>query len=258
MRAIAHLSDLHFGREDPRIVEALVTEIDELAPTVVAVSGDFTQRARQTEFRRARAFLDRLRQPLLAVAGNHDVPLWNVYLRAFAPFTRYRKWIDPDLEPVFVDDELCIVAVNTARAATFKSGRISSEQLDRLAERTAELGDGRLLAVVTHHPLVCGGDPDADVVADADRVLDALHAHGVELLLSGHLHGAHSVEVVGGGDRRLIAVHAGTAVSSRLRGESNSYNQVFADERDITVGVRSWNGERFESSSGFSYRRRRA
>ena len=57
---IAHLSELHFGREDTPVVEALLDDLAALRPTVVAVSGDLTQRARPAQFRAARAFLDRI------------------------------------------------------------------------------------------------------------------------------------------------------------------------------------------------------
>src|SRR5207253_1287181 len=78
MRTIVHLSDVHFGRVDAAIVAPLVDTIRAIAPDLVAVSGDLTQRARRAQFRAARAFLDRLPVPQLVVPGNHDVPLFNL------------------------------------------------------------------------------------------------------------------------------------------------------------------------------------
>src|SRR6266850_3541000 len=101
MRTIIHLSDLHFGRVDRRIVAPLVAAIDELAPDLVAVSGDFTQRARTREFTEARAFLETLRFPRLVVPGNHDVPLYNVARRFLSPLGRYRRFIAEDLQPTY-------------------------------------------------------------------------------------------------------------------------------------------------------------
>ena len=63
MGTIVHLSDLHFGRVDPKIVAPLVRTVETAAPDLVVVSGDLTQRARGGQFREARRFLDRLTFP---------------------------------------------------------------------------------------------------------------------------------------------------------------------------------------------------
>ena len=44
MRTIAHLSDLHFGRVEPAVIEALRRRLKALVPDLVVVSGDLTQR----------------------------------------------------------------------------------------------------------------------------------------------------------------------------------------------------------------------
>ena len=85
MRTIVHLSDIHFGRVDPRVVAPLLRAIDMMAPSLVTVSGDLTQRARRSQFRQARAFLDQIPFPTLVVPGNHDVPLYNVAARFTNP-----------------------------------------------------------------------------------------------------------------------------------------------------------------------------
>ena len=46
MKSVAHISDLHFGRTEPALVEALLAELKALKPSVIAVSGDLTQDAR--------------------------------------------------------------------------------------------------------------------------------------------------------------------------------------------------------------------
>ena len=99
MRTIVHLSDLHFGRVDERIIAPLLERIASIRPDLIAVSGDLTQRARRRQFQQASAFLARLPFPKVVVPGNHDVPLFNVAARLFDPFGGYRRWISPDLEP---------------------------------------------------------------------------------------------------------------------------------------------------------------
>src|SRR5688500_13517011 len=125
MRTLVHLSDLHFGRIDPAVVAPLAEAVRAARPDLIAVSGDFTQRARRTEFEAARAFLDALEPPKLLVPGNHDVPLWNVAARFLTPLTRYRHYITPELEPEHEDEEMIALGINTARALAWGEGRIN-------------------------------------------------------------------------------------------------------------------------------------
>ncbi|HUF24294.1 MAG TPA: metallophosphoesterase, partial [Vicinamibacterales bacterium] len=93
MRTLVHVSDLHFGRIDPAVVEPLRRAMLAAGPDLIAISGDFTQRAKRSEFAAARAFLDSLEPPKLVVPGNHDVPLWNAAARFLTPLSRYRRYI---------------------------------------------------------------------------------------------------------------------------------------------------------------------
>src|SRR5438132_1112824 len=129
MRTIAHISDLHFGRADPAIVAALAHDLKESAPDLVAVSGDLTQRARRREFAAARDFLQGLGLPVLAVPGNHDNPL-------------------------YVDDEMAVLGLNTARRTTFGDGRLSLSQIAVVRERFERLPPALAKILVTHHPFL--------------------------------------------------------------------------------------------------------
>src|ERR1700687_2965536 len=106
MRVIVHLSDIHFGRLDPALVAPLTDVVTRIAPSLLAVSGDLTQRARRSEFTAARRFLDALPFPRLVVPGNHDVPLYNAVARFATPLRRYTEAITTDLSPVYQDDEV--------------------------------------------------------------------------------------------------------------------------------------------------------
>ena len=136
MRVLAHLSDLHFGRVDEALVGPLQAVLAQLRPHLVVVTGDLTQRARSAQFRSARAFLDALPARHLVVPGNHDVPLYDITRRFLRPLARYRRYIG-DVEPLYVDEEVAVAGVNTARSLTVKGGRINAEQLARIRERLA-------------------------------------------------------------------------------------------------------------------------
>jgi 3',5'-cyclic AMP phosphodiesterase CpdA len=244
MRTLVHLSDLHFGQTDSTLLDPLVDLVKDLAPDLIAVSGDLTQRARTWQFKAARAFLDRLPMPQIIVPGNHDVPLYDVLTRFTRPLARYRRYITDDLEPWFSDQEIAVLGINTARSLTFKHGRINAAQIDRAQKRLCVLPDSITKVIVTHHPfdLPAGYDTD-ELVGRAALAREMLSACKCDLLLAGHLH----VGTAAGGSLRRdalahepIVVQAGTATSSRGRGESNSFNVIVIEQRRIEIRRYSW------------------
>ena len=140
MARLLHLSDLHFGAHDERLVEAVEWHIDDLKPDLVVISGDFTQRARTEQFREACRFLEGLRDrghEVLGVPGNHDVPLYDVLRRFLSPLARYRRFIDDSLCPFIELPGVAVLGINTARSLTFKEGRINEEQVEFIRDTFA-------------------------------------------------------------------------------------------------------------------------
>src|SRR6476646_8323855 len=153
---IVHLSDLHFGAHDDRLVEAVNHEVDALKPDLVVISGDFTQRARTEQFREACHFLEGLRDrghEVLGVPGNHDVPLYDVLRRFLSPLARYRRFIDETLCPFIELPGVAVLGINTARSMTFKDGRINKEQVKFIRETFSRTPSEAFRVLVTHHPL---------------------------------------------------------------------------------------------------------
>jgi 3',5'-cyclic AMP phosphodiesterase CpdA len=249
MKTIAHISDLHFGRDLAPVAEALAADLRALKPTLIVNSGDLTQRARSNQFIAARDYLARLPQPQLTVPGNHDVPLFDVARRFLAPLKRYCRFISSNLDPTYEDDEILVVGLNTARSFTWKNGRISVEQIEALEGRLNR-GGLRVKVVVTHHPfLPPPGDVGIDLVGRAARAITVLDRCIVDLLLAGHLHQGYAGDIrthYPAARRAMIAVQAGTAISCRMRqGEANAYNLLTLERTHITIEVRAWNGSAF-------------
>lgn len=244
MRTLIHLSDLHFGRVDSAIINPLIETAHALKPDLVAVSGDLTQRARSEQFKEAREFLDALPTPRIVVPGNHDVPLHNVFARFATPFEKYRRWISDDLEPVYEDEEIVVMGINTARSLTIKDGRVNRGQIAQMRERLCRYGDAMMKVVVTHHPfdLPSGGDP-RDRVGRSRQALEALAECGADMFLAGHLHLGQTGKTAmryPAGDRNAIIVQAGTATSTRGRGELNSFNVIRINQDSVRVERLDW------------------
>ncbi len=244
MRTIVHLSDLHFGHVDDALLSPLRTAVAALDPHVVVVSGDLTQRARARQFREARAYLDMLPKPQIVVPGNHDVPLYNVFKRFAGPLANYRRYISEDLEPFYADDEVAIAGVNTARSLTFKGGRINEEQVEMVRGKLCLLPDAVTKIVVTHHPFDLPDTADPDhLVGRARMAMETLAACGADVLLAGHLHLSHAGDTTARykfeGYAALV-VQAGTATSTRGRGETNSFNALRIDGNVVEVERHGW------------------
>ncbi len=243
MRTIVHLSDLHFGRLDRRVVAPLVAAIGAIAPDLVAVSGDFTQRARASQFVEARDFLDTLPYHRLVVPGNHDVPLFDVARRFLSPLARYRRFISDDVEPMFIDAEIAALGLNSARSLTFGRGRLNTAQIRKATDRLGAVPPGIIKIIVTHHPFDLPDDYDEkNLVGGARAAMTELASVGADLFLAGHLHVSHigrTAERYQIAGHSALVVQAGT-MSTRQRGEANSFNVLRLNRPHITVERRTW------------------
>lgn len=252
MPRIAHLSDLHFGAHDQRLVEAVAADVDRLKPDLVVISGDFTQRARTEQFKEACEFLDGLRDhghEVLGVPGNHDVPLYDVLRRFLSPLARYRRFIDESLCPFIELPGLAVLGINTARSMTFKDGRISKDQVAFIRESFSRTAPDAMRIIVTHHPLFAmqvAGERER-AIGRHELALEAIDDAGVDMVLAGHHHHASSQDAselvtrAGG----VLVVQAGTATSTRVRQQEQSFNSIDISDGKATITVHAWNGKNF-------------
>jgi 3',5'-cyclic AMP phosphodiesterase CpdA len=255
MKSILHFSDIHFGApQAPNRAAALLEEIERQNPTVVAFSGDLTQRARSEQFREARAFLDCIKAPLVVVPGNHDVPLWNVIARFSSPLEKYRRWITDDLSPAYLDEQLAVIGLDSTRSFTIKGGLIDDEDLWLVRQRLSRLSSQVCKVIVTHHPLALPPELEHESAAKgAERAMRVFEECGVEVVLTGHLHQtsvAHANLGWPRPDRNILLVQAGTVASLRGRGNErmkNSVNliEVSTSEIRVTAYIYSESERRF-------------
>lgn len=245
MRTIAHLSDLHFGAAAPQVVEALVDCLAGVGPDVIAVSGDLTQRARRSQFRRARAFLDALPGSHVVVPGNHDVPLYNVLARFGDPLRGFRNHITTARYPSFRDAQVAVVGANTTRSFTLKDGGLRPADVRHLSAVLDEVPPECVRVIVCHHPFDAPTGRRGRWTAPAPEAgaVNTLVARGADIFLTGHLHltyvghTAIRYQIAG---RSAIVVEAGTATSVRGRGEVNSFNLLRIDGDRVIVERLDW------------------
>lgn len=246
MTCLAHISDLHFGRTQAKLIDALQQCFQAIHPDLIIISGDVTQNAKHREFRQARQFLQSLEQPYFIVPGNHDISGINLPERFFQPWRKWQRYISPHKEPILHQAAFTIVGVNTVRRANlhpdWSRGHINAQQTAHLQQVFAHAKAQALRIVVAHHPFWL---PQAlqkrGLVGRRDQALQVLQNSDVDLVLGGHVHVAFARSLKG-----ILVSHAGTTLSNRLMAQHpNSFNLMRGDRRHLSIEQWEWQGERF-------------
>lgn len=243
MTTVLHISDTHFGTEQPPVAEALLRLHAQQKPDLVIVSGDITQRARRSQFHAARKFFSQMATPTVIIPGNHDIPLFNLALRLFAPYANYTRAFGENLEPEFLSDDLLVVGLNSTRPRRRVNGEISSEQIRSVCDRVTRAPSDQLKIVVIHHPvLVITPSDDCNLLRGYRDAIHAWSDAGVDLILGGHIHLPYVRSLCGENfSRPLWVAQAGTAVSWRIRSDApNSVNIIRYDKETRACNVEQW------------------
>lgn len=260
MPILLHISDPHFGALRPEAAEALSRLALRLSPDAIALTGDITQRARDSEFQAAKAYLDALGAPIsLCIPGNHDLPFHSLAGRAFWPYRGYRRHFGDLLEPEVDVPGLLLLGVDTTRRHRIKNGEVSRAQVDRVARRLRGSDPSQLRIVATHHPAMVAREEDRpNRLRGGEAAARSWSEAGADILLGGHIHLPYRVEVgAEGRSGAMLCAQAGTSASARTRhGVPNSVNVLrwgaLAEGNPRTCSVERWdwvakNGE-FELS----------
>ncbi|MFC4068721.1 metallophosphoesterase family protein, partial [Actinoplanes subglobosus] len=223
---VAHLSDLHIGAHYGYAVDSIVADVTAARPDLVVVTGDLTMRARTEEFRQARELLGRLPGPLLAVTGNHDLPLAS-WRRVLRPYHRWNSWIDADPQPIRRAAAVTALGLSSMPRWRWKNGRVSARQAGEVTRVLGGAPDGDVRLLALHHPPLATGTA---ALIGRERLLSAVRAARVDLVLAGHTH----VPDVRTHDGTVFVV-AGTATSRRLRGTGCSWSLITVRPGQVSV-----------------------
>lgn len=228
--SLMQISDPHFGTERPGAVDALVRLVARQRPALVVLSGDITQRATVAQFSAARAFCERLPStPVVAVPGNHDIPLWAAWARLLWPYRRYEAAFGAACDVERSVGDWHVIALNTTRPWRHKHGEVSTRQVADTAARLRAAPASAVKVVVTHQPVAVPlASERRNQLRGGAAAIEAWHAAGADLVLGGHIHLPYALQLCPP-PRPLWAVQAGTALSSRVRQDHlNSVTELLA------------------------------
>ncbi len=233
-----HVSDLHFGREDPEAIAWFAERVRDERPDAVICTGDLTMRARAAEFAAAQAWLSALGVPVTLEPGNHDLPYYNPVARMIHPYKRFRTVERAIERPLALADVLLVPLKTTARLQMrhLAWGRVSRSGLPAAVRQLQAKPAGAVALVAVHHPLVRTTFEGHGDTRRGEAALAALAAAGADAVLSGHVHDAFDVEWRGPG-RALRLVGAGT-LSRRVRSTPPSFNELRVEDGRLDVVLR--------------------
>lgn len=240
MTLLLQVSDPHFGTERAPAVQALRQLVQQQQPQLLLLSGDITQRATRRQFARAREFVDALNVPqVVALPGNHDIPLFNPLARLLRPYANYTEAFGHSLENEYENEDVLLLTLNTTRWYRHIDGEVSDEQIDRVAARLRQAPADRWRIVATHQPLATpSAEESHDLLHGHEKALRCWAAAGADVVMGGHIHlpyvmAMHQREPVL--PAPLWVVQAGTALSNRVRaGAPNSVNLLRIESAGTT------------------------
>ncbi len=232
---LLHLSDLHFGTERLECIRAIQKFCIEQQPEVVVVSGDLTQRAKFREFLACKQFLESLKTPYFVVPGNHDIPLYHLWKRAFQPFGLYQLFFG-SLENTFATQHFYLIGMNSIRRRYHTRGSISLAQIQKVDQQLMQAPANKLKIIVSHQPFYTDNENHhlKDCPALGQFAIREWGQHQLYALLHGHLHLVAvydlNQEFALNLQHPVYEVHAGTATSKRLhKNTPNSFNVIRND-----------------------------
>ena len=252
---LAHLSDLHFGRDaDLEQIAALEAVLPSLHPSAIVLSGDLSQRARHGELQAALRFVQGLQRtaPTLVIPGNHDVEWWRSPFGILGKDRRYRKYriyFGPELTPSLELPGAVLASVLTSHGVALGSmtwnlndmavkGHLPASEARRVTEYFSRAPADAVRIVVMHHNLLRGAISGRMGLARWKSAQALLQRSGVELVLCGHDH----QEGCGQLENAYVVGTAGTHTDRCRGGRPSAWNFISIDAESINIQHYRWDG----------------
>ena len=237
MTLIVHISDLHISKNsfDEEVFMKAASEINNLQPDMIILSGDITDNGYYKEFKQANRYLSMFEPPLFAVPGNHDAR--NLGYQTFEELIGERSW------KLTVGDDFTVIGLDSSTPDE-NSGGIGRPQHLWLEHQLDEcvINEHFSIVVLHHHVIsIPQTGRERNVLSDSGDILKTLTTHEVDLVLSGHKHVPNLWKI-----NETVIANAGSLCSEKLRGKNlNSYNVYNISEDEIEIYLHNVCGERF-------------
>ena len=246
----AHISDLHFGRHMSREkLQSLEGDLLHLAPDLIVVSGDITDRGTRAQFRDARDFLVSLNIPFITVPGNREICVtapWEWLIPKLA-MRRYSQFFGHKDQIIHQSEEHKVVFFGLNSVHRFPSwpGKIDREARYWFKEQSARF-DGYVKVLVVHHPVlpvVRSSSFWAHFLSDAGELLNICTTNNVALILQGHKHRSAVMEIIlPERDARLVVCAGGAPLMPYW---DSIYHSIEISHDSIVVQPREYDGSGF-------------
>jgi 3',5'-cyclic AMP phosphodiesterase CpdA len=266
--SILHLSDPHFGGvANLRYIRAVEEIASELEPTVIAVSGDLSQRARHGEYQAARAFLRELERtaPVFVIPGNHDVQWWRRPLIPFgrkAKYGKYAKYFGPIAPSALSLPELLVTSALTSHGIAWGSltpklrdlavkGHLPKKEIQRVTKVFEQADPAQLRVLVVHHNIMRGKLSNRMGLARWKQAQRRIIQSKADVVLCGHDH-QESAELL---EDKVVVSCAGTLSTRARGGRPVVFNRIRWAEGAIHVELFRWESSRkaFKQSDIYAF-----
>jgi 3',5'-cyclic AMP phosphodiesterase CpdA len=217
-KTVAHISDLHVGRDaqTDRAARELCQALLEAGVNDVLITGDVTHRGRSAELAAFERAFAPLADRLVVVPGNHD-RLGDDVARALMPGPRVQTLLRPGLFVIRLDS----TAPHNRRLID-AHGDLTRQDMAAVEAALASAPPGAVTALMLHHHLVplpedhlgerlaaLLGWPNASELSLGRELLVRLHGR-CDLVLHGHRHAASELVLLPRTGRSLRVLNAGS------------------------------------------------
>ena len=237
MTTIAHISDLHISRADfdEEIFMQAISEINELNPDMIILTGDITDTGYYHEFEQATRYLSLFESPLFAIPGNHDSR--NLGYQTFEELIGERSW------KLTLGGDFTVIGLDSS-SPDENRGYIGTPQHMWLEHQLDEcvIQENFSIVALHHHVIsIPQTGRERNVLSDAGDTLKTLISHEVDLILCGHKHVPNVWKL-----NNTVVINAGSLSCTKLRGRNgNSYNVYNISDNEIEIYLNIIDEERF-------------